>query len=160
MLSPVLISEVTVAFFCWWCLDWALLEIPLIACPIIFLVSYSDCIVCFCLLLLAFPKLHTNLASSSSGFQNCLRLWILFFLSLLVIWSPCPGWQLYSLLSCLVLLLSTMLPNLPMPNPSMFYNNWNFWSLLCWIFHEVYMHLIYWSSNLMLQNDAFPSLCG
>lgn len=58
---------------------------------------------CFCLLLLSCPNLHTKLASSSSGFQNCLRLWILFFLSQLVIWSPCPGWQLYSLFSSHVL---------------------------------------------------------
>lgn len=69
---------------------------------------------------------------------------------------------LFSWLSMLLstgLLLRYMFPNLAVPNPSMFYNYWNF-CFLCWIFHEVYMHLMYWSFNLMLQNDAFSSLCG
>lgn len=148
----------------------ALLEIPLLACQITFLVCYSIHVVClgFVSSYLVSPTIPSLLqAYQDFRILNCLRPWILFFISLFVIWSAWAGWQPWFLFSFswLVTLPSTglplrcMFPNLPVPNPSMFYDYWNF-CFLCWILREVYMHLIHWSFNLMLQNDAFSSLGG
>lgn len=140
----------------------ALLEIPLTAPTFFFsFIFYLNHAVCFISHLL-FPTFPPSLFPVHQEFRilNCLRPQIFFFTAF---YHPFDLTRMSACFYFLVMLLSTglplrhMFPNLPVPNPYVFYNYWNF---LSWISHEVFMDLMYWSFNLMLQNDAFSSLCG
>lgn len=74
-----------------------------------------------------FPNLHTKLFPAHQDFRTALDFGSFLFITTCHLVTLSWMATLFPVLfSCLVMLLSTMFPNLPMPNPSMFYNHRNF----------------------------------